>query len=323
MLSRRLLRIKVVKALYAYFQAGDGASGDTKVTSAAIRAARKDLRSSIDRTYDLYFQMLWLIVEVRRYAEGRIELGRNKHLPTPEERNPNTKFVENELIRRIEESAAIVDHLKRRKLGWTNYPELVKEMYGILTSSDYYKSYMDGGMGDLRDDISVVRNFYSSAALEDNELLEAVLEEQSVLWNDDAGFALVMVVKTLERIRDRQADIPVLPEFKSDDDPAFADRLLVEAIARQDDNLRLVQRFTLNWDIERIALVDNLIMTTAIAEITTFPDIPVKVTLDEYIEIAKYYSTPGSNSFINGVLDKTVETLAAEGKIHKQGRGLV
>ncbi|MDR2883222.1 MAG: transcription antitermination protein NusB [Alistipes sp.] len=315
MLSRRLLRIKVVKALYAWIQAGENGA-------VVMRAARKNLRTSIDRAYDLYFQMLWLVVEVRRYAEGRIELGRNKHLPTPEERNPNTKFIENELIRRIEESDAVVGYLKKHKLGWSNYPELVKEMYGILTASGYYKEYMDGGRGDLAQDIEVVKAFYSSEAIEDNELLDAVLEEQSVLWNDDLGFALVMVVKTLERVRDNQRDIPVLPEFKSDDDPAFADRLLVEAIDGWADNIALVQQFTLNWDIERIALVDNVIMATAIAELTSFPDIPVKVTLDEYIEIVKYYSTPGSRSFINGVLDKVVELLGSQGRITKTGKGL-
>ena len=316
MLSRRLLRIKVVKALYAWIQAGENGA-------VAVRAARKNLRTSIDRAYDLYFQMLWLVVEVRRYAEGRMELGRNKHLPTPEERNPNTKFVENELIRRIEESDVVNDYLKKHKLGWARYPELVKEMYAILTSSDYYREYMDGGRGDLAQDIAVVKDFYSSAAIEENELLEAVLEEQSVLWNDDLGFALVMVVKTLERIRESQTDIPVLPEFKSDDDPVFADKLLVEAIDGWADNIALVQQFTLNWDIERIALVDNVIMTTAITELTSFPEIPVKVTLDEYIEIVKYYSTPGSRSFINGVLDKVVELLYSQGRIKKTGKGLI
>ncbi len=308
------MRIKVIKGLYALLQTGEGDN---------IKVARKNLRFSVDKAYDLYFQMLWLIVEVRRHAEKVIELGRNKHLPTPEERNPNTKFVENELIRRIEESGVVVDFLKKKKLGWSKYPELIKELYGILVESDYYKKYMDSGIGDLRQDVEVVRDFYSSAALEDNELLESVLEEQSVLWNDDLGFALVMVVKTLERVRENQSDIPVLPEFKSPDDPAFADRLLVEAADGYDDNLRLVERFTRNWDIDRIALMDNLIMTTAIAELVSFPEIPVKVTLDEYIEIAKYYSTPDSNTFINGVLDKVVETLTEDGRISKQGRGLV
>jgi N utilization substance protein B len=308
MLSRRLLRIKVVKALYAHLQSGGG----------DIRVARKNLRTSIDRAYDLYFQMLWLIVEVRRHAEKVIELGRAKHLPTAEERNPNTKFIENEVIRRIEESDVIVDYLKKHKLGWTGYPELIKELYGLLVGSEQYRKYMDGGAGDLKQDIDIVRAFYSMEPLEENELLESVLEEQSVLWNDDAGFAIVMVVKTLERIRDAQCDIPVLPEFKEADDPDFADKLLVESAKQYDENLRLVGKFTQNWDVERIALMDNLILTTAIAEMVAFPEIPVKVTMDEYIEIAKYYSTPGSNAFINGVLDKVAETLAAEGKIAAQ-----
>jgi N utilization substance protein B len=322
MLSRRLLRIKVIKAMYAHIQSGGG-SGEWGNEAGEVRAARKNLRTSIDRAYDLYFQMLWLIVEVRRYAEGRIELGRGKHLPTPEERNPNTKFVGNELIRRIEESDAIVDYLKRHKLGWTQYPELIKELYSILSESDYYKRYMAGGTGDLRDDVAVARSFYSSPELEDNELLEAVIEEQSVLWNDDLGFALVMVVKTLEKVREGQTDIPVLPEFKSPDDPAFAERLFVEAAGAYAENLQMIERFTTNWDVERIALVDNLIITTAMTELTSFPDIPVKVTFDEYIEIAKYYSTPGSNSFINGVLDKVVETLTADGRVNKTGKGLI
>jgi N utilization substance protein B len=132
-----------------------------------------------------------------------------------------------------------------------------------------------------------------------------------------------MVTKTLERVRENQSDIPVLDEFKSADDPAFADRLFVEAVDGYEENLRLVEQFARNWDIERIALMDNLIMTTAITEMVAFPEIPVKVTLDEYIEIAKYYSTPGSNSFINGVLDKVTETLTVNGRINKQGRGLV
>ena len=309
MLSRRLLRIKVIKALYAYLQTGGGEGG---ASGAEIKAARKNLRASIDRAYDLYFQMLWLVVEVRRHAEKVIELGRAKHLPTPEERNPNTKFIENELIRRIEESDVVVEYLKKHKLGWTNYPELIKELYGLMVESDYYKRYMESGTGDLRQDIEVVREFYSSPALEDDELLEDVLEEQSVLWNDDMGFALVMVTKTLERVHDAQCDIPVLPEFKNDDDPAFADRLFVEAADRYEENLSLVEQFARNWDVERIAMMDNLIMTTAIAELASFPEIPVKVTLDEYIEIAKYYSTPGSSSFINGVLDKVAEQMKGE-----------
>ncbi len=308
MLSRRLLRIKVIKGLYAYYQ-GEGAE-----TEGGIKLARKALRGSIDATYDLYFQMLWLIVEVKRYAEERIELGKAKHLPTPEELNPNTKFVENELVRLIEESDAVGDYLKKRKLGWRGYPELIKELYNSLVESNYYAKYMASPRADLSEDVALVRDFYCSPEVEESALLEGVLEEQSVLWNDDVGFAIVMVVKTLERIRPKsgQSEIPVLPQFKNPDDGAFAERLLVEAIDGYEENLKLVEQFTKNWDVERIALMDNLIMTTAIAEMRAFPEIPTRVTLDEYIEIAKYYSTPDSNVFINGVLDKVAEKLKGQ-----------
>jgi N utilization substance protein B len=282
-----------------------------------MKVSRKNLRFSIDKAYDLYFQMLWLIVDVRRYAEQRIELGQRKHLPTVEESNPNKKFIENELILRIEESEAIGDYLTKKKLGWSLYPELIKELYNILSESNYYKRYMNSSRGDLREDTELVSAFYSSPELEENELLESVLEEQSILWNDDLGFALIMIAKTLEKVREGQSDIPVLPEFKGPEDPEFADKLLVEATNGYEDNLSYVERFTRNWDVERIAFMDNLIMTTAIAEMLAFPEIPVKVTLDEYIEIAKYYSTPGSNLFINGILDKVAESLAEEGRIKK------
>jgi N utilization substance protein B len=267
--------------------------------------------------------MLWLIVDIRRYAEERIELGRNKHLPTPEEKNPNTKFVDNEAIRRIEESDVIIEYLKKKKLGWAGYPELIKELYNVLIESEEYRGYMASPTSPtFADDVEVVRAFYSLSALEDNELLDSVLEEQSILWNDDLGFALIMVVRTLERMRERQCDIPVLDEFKGPEDPEFADRLFVRATADYAENLQYIERFTVNWDVERIAFMDNLIMTTAIAELTGFAEIPVKVTLDEYIEIAKYYSTPGSNLFINGILDNVITLLTDEGKIVKQGKGL-
>ncbi|MDR0907030.1 MAG: transcription antitermination protein NusB [Rikenellaceae bacterium] len=313
MLSRRLLRIKVIKALYAHFYTG-----------VELSVSRKNLRYSIDKAYDLYFQMLWLIVEVRRYAERRAELGRRKHLPTPEELNPNTKFIDNEAIRRIEESDVVIDYLKKHKLGWTGYPHLIKELYEVFTASSEYSRYMASpAVPTFAADVEVVRAFYSLPAVEDNELLDSVLEEQSILWNDDLGFALVMVVRTLERMRERQCDVPVLDEFKGPEDPRFADQLFARAAGDYAENLTYIERFTVNWDVERIAFMDNLVMTTAIAELVGFPEIPVKVTLDEYIEIAKYYSTPGSNLFINGILDNVIALLTSEGKIAKQGRGLV
>ena len=313
MLSRRLLRIKVVKSLYAFRQSEGG----------DVSAAVRNLRFSIDKCYALYFQMLWLIVEVARYARSRQEIARRKQLPTPEDLSPNTKFVDNVLIARIETDDRICAYMDTHSLGWTQYPELVKYLYGELVNSDFYKAYMESASRGFREDVKVVRQFFCSSFLEDSTLLEDVLEEQSLMWNDDLGFALTMVVRTLDDCRASQTEIPVRPEFKSEEDLVFACDLLEYAIDDFDENLKCVERFTTNWDVERIAFMDNIIMCTAISELRHFDSIPIKVTLDEYIEIVKYYSTPGSNVFINGVLDRVAGYLTEQGQIRKQGRGLL
>ena len=298
MLSRRLLRIKAVKALYSHF----------KSESDSLIVSEKNLMLSIDKTYELYHQMLWLVVEVANYAENRIELGRRKHLPTPEELNPNTKFVDNRVVAALRESDALTDYLQRKKLGWVQAPELVKKLYHAMVESDYYRKYMDAPARSFKEDVRLVESFYARTVGE-SEALEEALEEQSILWADDADFAVIMVLRTLDDMRASQTDVPLLPQYKSEDDAAFVKELF--------------RKYTSNWDVERIAFMDNLIMAAATAELLSFPSIPIKVTLDEYIEIAKYYSTPGSSVFINGVLDKIVEELTAEGRIRKSGRGLL
>jgi N utilization substance protein B len=174
----------------------------------------------------------------------------------------------------------------------------------------------------FREDLALVTDFYTNE-LESSEMLEEVLDEQSILWNDDLGFALIMVTRTLSNMRPSHRDVKVLPKFKSDEDLDFAMELFEKAAVNYDSNLEVIEQFTRNWDIERIAFMDNVIMVTAMAELVSFPSIPVKVTLDEYIEIAKYYSTASSSTFINGVLDKVVTTLTEEGRINKSGRGLI
>ena len=174
----------------------------------------------------------------------------------------------------------------------------------------------------FREDLALVTDFYTNE-LESSEMLEEVLDEQSILWNDDLGFALIMVTRTLSNMRQSHRDVKVLPKFKSEEDLEFAMELFEKAAVNYDSNLEVIEQFTRNWDIERIAFMDNVIMVTAMAELISFPSIPVKVTLDEYIEIAKYYSTASSSTFINGVLDKVVNTLTEEGRINKSGRGLI
>ena len=312
MISRRLLRIKALKALYAHL----------KSESESLMASEKTLIASIDKTYDLYFQMLSLIVEVARYADERQQAAMQKKLPTYEDLNPNRKFVENVVVHLIAESDSVNDYLAAHKLSWARYPELIKALYLQLEQSEYYKKYMTSQERSFREDLALVTDFYTNE-LESSEMLEEVLDEQSILWNDDLGFALIMVTRTLSNMRQSHRDVKVLPKFKSEEDLEFAKELFEKAAVNYDSNLEVIEQFTRNWDIERIAFMDNVIMVTAMAELISFPSIPVKVTLDEYIEIAKYYSTASSSTFINGVLDKVVNTLTEEGRINKSGRGLI
>ena len=266
--------------------------------------------------------MLSLIVELAHSAEQRQELARKKQLPTYEDLNPNRKFVENSVIRLIDSSDAVNDYLAAHKLSWAKYPELIKTLFAQLEQTEYYKAYMSRAERSFRDDLALVTEFYTNE-LESSEILEDVLDEMSILWNDDLGFALIMVTRTLSNMRPSHTDVKVLPKFKSEEDLDFAMQLFEKASLGYADNLLYIEKFTRNWDVERIAFMDNLIMATAVAELITFPSIPVKVTLDEYIEIAKYYSTASSSTFINGVLDKVVASLQEEGRIQKSGRGLI
>ena len=312
MISRRLLRIKVLKSLYAHL----------KSESDSLMGSEKTLVTSIDKTYDLYFQMMSLIVELARYAELRQEAAKQKKLPTFEDLNPNRKFVDNAVIRLIANSDAVNDYLASRKLSWAGYPELIKSLFNKLEQSEYYQQYMTSQESSWKEDMELVTSFYTNE-LEESEELEDVLDEQSILWNDDLGFALIMVTRTLSNMRASHTDVKVLPKFKSWEDLDFARELFEKAVVNYDNYLSQLEEFTRNWDIERIAFMDNVIMVTAVAELINCPSIPVKVTLDEYIEIAKYYSTPGSSTFINGILDKVVASLTESGKIKKSGRGLI
>ena len=312
MISRRMLRIKVVKALYAHM----------KSDADSLMASEKMLVTSIDKTYDLYFLLMSLVVEMAQYAEQRQEAAKNKKLPTYEDLNPNRKFVDNTVIRLLAQSDSVNDYLAAHKLSWAKYPELVKALYTQLEQSDYFKKYMTSQESSFREDLALITEFYTRE-LEESEILESALDEMSILWNDDLGFALVMVTRTLSNMRASHTDVKVLPKFKSIEDLDFARELFAKAAVNFDNYQAEIEKYTRNWDVERIAFMDNLIMATAVAELVTFPSIPVKVTLYEYIEIAKFYSTHGSSTFINGILDKIVASFTEQGKINKSGRGLI
>ena len=312
MLSRRLLREKVVKSVYSHVQS----------EGVTISTSEKELVKSIDCAYDLYFHLLSLIPHLARYAEERIDIGLNKKLPTYEDLHPNRKFVENRLIARLEESEALAAECKRRKLSWKGCEDLVRTLYNTLVQQEFFRQYMASESSSFKEDAALVSNIFMNM-LEEDEALEAVLEEQSIWWGDDLGFILTMASRTVLGVRESHADIKLMEEFKCDEDLDYAKRLLRDSLAGYERISRIIDRTMNNWDIERVALMDNIILVVAIAEAESFASIPTRVTMNEYIDIAKYYSTDSSSSFINGVLDRVIATLTEEGKIVKSGKGLL
>ena len=199
--------------------------------------------------------------------------------------------------------------------------ELIRTLYTQLSESDYFKDYMLREERSFADDRKLLEDFFKE--LQSCEALETELEEMSILWSDDLPYIVMMILRSLSGLKPSHTELKVPSKFKSDEDPEFVKTLFEKSLVNYDAYQDYIEKFTANWDVERIVFMDNLIIGTAMAELTSFPSIPVKVTLDEYIEISKYYSTPGSSTFINGVLDKIVESLTAEGRIRKAGRGLI
>ena len=312
MLSRRVLRTKVVKAVYAH----------TQCEGITPSASEKNLVLSIDRAYDLYFHLLALVPEIAEYAAERIRIGENKKLPTYDDLHPNRKFVENKVIARLVEDEALQLELKNRKLSWKNHRDLIVALYNALIRQTFYQKYMQSEERSFREDAQLVSDIYMTM-LEEFEPLESALEEQSVLWNDDLGFLLTMVSRTVLSMRESHEAIKLLPQFKSEEDLDYAKSLLRNAIASYERISLLLDNAMNNWDIERVALMDKIILITAIAEAENFPSIPVRVTMNEYIDIAKCYSTESSGGFINGLLDRIIARLTDEGKIVKSGKGLL
>jgi N utilization substance protein B len=262
-----------------------------------------------------------LAEEVRSYDEQQLEFGRQKMLATSEERNPNTKLSGNEFVKVVEQNVALQKFCEKHKLSWKTSESTIKKIYQTLTESELYKAYMSSPTRSFSEDKAFIINFFEQQ-LEDSEPLLSTLEEHSILWIDDVEFALSQVVKTFKSFAQNQSpDKPLQPLYKDKSDEEFASRLLRRAVAGSDEYQALIDHHTSNWDVERIAFMDIVIMVTAIAELVEFPDIPVKVSLNEYIEIAKYYSTPNSSTFINGVLDKVVNELREKKLLQKTGKG--
>ena len=307
MINRVLIRLKIVQIIYAYYQNG-GKNLDT---------AEKELFFSLSKAYDLYNYLLLLMVEVTKQANKKLNAAKNKLIPTKEELFPNTKFVENRFIAQLEVNKQLLDFAGNQKKTWENEADFVKSLCEQIMESDIYKEYMASETSSYEEDREVWRKIYKKIIFNNAEL-DQVLEDKSLYWNDDKEFVDTFVLKTIKRFEEKNgAKQELLPEFKDDEDQDFARRLFRRAILNSDYYRHLISENTKNWDLDRVAFMDVIIMQIALAEVLSFPNIPVSVSLNEYVEIAKLYSTPKSGGFINGTLDGIVNQLKKENKLTK------
>ena len=310
MLSRRLIRIKVFKTLFAF----EGSGADK------ADAAQKTLIESCDKVRDLYYFMLNIMGPLARVAEEKIAAGLRKFHPTEEELNPNYKFVRNRFVQMLSDDPEFGRYCQKRGLTWGEWEPFVRHIYNSMVTKDYYQDYMRSGNDSFEEDCRLVSCIFQDE-FEDNEELLSILEDLSLLWIDDLDYTLNAVIAGIDETA-RRKRIHHPDTFLKEEDREFALRLLAESIARYDEYFQLLADHLDNWKSDRVVSTDAVLIVMGITEAVVFPTIPVKVTINEYVEIAKYYSTPNSRIFVNGILDKIIQEKIARGEVVKQGRGL-
>jgi len=314
MLNRRHLRVKVLQSLYAYHQ--------TDATN--IKQQEKNLLQSIDEVYEMYIWMLSLISEVVGYAETDATERAHKHLPTKDDLNANQKILTNLFTASLSQNKEFLAGVKKYKVEWSFEPELVKTLFTALKSSPEYAEYLEKTGDTIQTDKDIIKFIFKKVILK-SSLADQVFEEKFIFWPVDKDVLQALIAKTFKNFAFDEPAKNKLAEVTGnwDEDKEFIINLLATSVRYNDDYQKLITAKTQNWEPERIAMMDTLLMKMAIAEFINFSSIPVKVTINEYLEISKEYSTPKSNSFINGILDKILAELKAEKKIKKVGRGLI
>lgn len=306
MINRELIRIKVVQLTYAYYQNG----------SKNIEAAEKELVFSLSKAYDLYNYLLALIVGITRESRRHLEVAKSKarREGTP---MPSQKFAYNRFAMQLEENKMLNDFMENQKKTWNDEPEFLRKLYTLISESQLYKDYMDDKEDSYEADREFWRKLYRTL-IQNNADLDALLEEQSLYWNDDKEVVDTFVLKTIKRFEEKnQARQELLPEYDNEEDKEYARKLFRATIMNADEYQRYMSETSRNWDFSRLAYMDIVIMQIALAELLTFPSIPISVTINEYVEISKLYSTPRSGSYVNGMLDTIARHLVATGRLLK------
>ena len=304
MINRVLIRIKVIQIVYAYYQNG----------SKNLDAAEKELLFSLSKAYDLYNYLLMLMVAIANYAQRKLDTRLHLDEQTKEKL---IALVENKFICQLEVNKQLLDYVSNQKRTWDNDSLVVKTLFDQILESDIFLNYLKEGEKTFEADRELWRKLYKTFIM-DNEEIDGMLEEQSLYWNDDKAVVDTFVLKTIKRFEAANgADQPLLPEYKDDEDREFAIRLFRRTILNGEEYRTAIESNIRNWDLERLALMDIIIMQVAMAEMLSFPNIPLTVTMNEYVELAKHYSTHKSGAFVNGTLDGVINMLQEQGKLLK------
>ncbi len=312
MLNRRHIRIKVMQSIYALLQS----------KSDDLVREEKFIHFSIDRIYDLYVLMLTLLVEVRDLAEAHLEIGKKKFLATSEDINPNQKFIKNRLLLILKNSCFLKEYLEKHKIkNWANDSEYVRVILDAIKETDIYKSYINSEELSFKDDRDFIVAIFKEVVAPNDKLFD-YFESQNISWIDDLPLVNTTVLKSFSKMSQQK---PFVGDtlYGNDEDKEFVGELFKKVALHHADFNKDIDDKTPNWDADRIAELDLILIKMALTEFVHFPSIPVRVTINEYIEIAKDYSTSKSGFFINGVLDKISKEYTSSGKLKKSGRGLL
>ncbi len=284
----------------------------------------RDLLKSMEKSTDLFFQIFLLLTDIRQKAFRKIDIARNRHFATENDLHPNTRFIDNPVFSIIENNKNYRNYLHNHPLSWNDAPEVVNRIFDEIQESQHYQLYMQKDEVTFDDHKQLVIKIFVDIIAQ-NELFFQALEDKSIFWNDDCELVFGIVYKSLKSIKETttEEDNFFHSVYNTEEDTEFARTLLRKTVLDYDENIKTIDKFARNWEIERVSDMDKLIMAAAISELKHFSSIPVKVTLDEFIEISKSYSSLKSSAFINGILDKVVTLLKESDQLHKSGRGLM
>ncbi len=318
MINRRFLRVKVLQAVYAYWGSGED----------FVENGVKHLLDSIDKLKDLFVWQLSFLVETKRFAENRIEENKHKNFPTAEDLNPNMRYVENRILQALENNKDLRKEEERLKINWSNHQDIVRGYYNKMRETEEYKEYMSDSVDNFEHDrkfiVKMINEYFAEL-----DVLQDFYEEKSIFFVDDYHLISSMLVKFFTDMRSSFNESSLLPTiYKTEkdlvnEDKEYVKNLFREVIRHDSEYGKLVGQNTSNWEKERVCVMDMIILKMAITEFCCFPYIPVKVTMNEYIEISKYFSTPKSKIFVNGILDRILKKLNEENLIVKKGIGLL